>query len=54
MNARSELDGVVTMIEFGIDGEQDRQTERFLKETQDELRSMANRVNSLFAQASEL
>lgn len=54
MNARSELDGICTLIDVNIDEfEDDRKQERFLKETSVEVRNMANRIDTLFTDASE-
>jgi len=54
MNIRSELDGIATMIDVNLDEfEDDRKSERFLKETRDELAQMANRIDTLFTDTSE-
>lgn len=53
MNARAELDGIVALIDVNLDDEDERKVERFLKETRDEVQTMANRIDTLFTDASE-
>jgi GTP-binding protein EngB required for normal cell division len=54
MTARSELDNICALIDVNVDEfEDDRKTERFLKETSFECLAMANRLDTLFTDASE-